>query len=131
MDGTTPVESTVFSRGATKLPANRRRLGAIDVLFSSLWCGLAAGLLEVGIRTAESNWNDISLLRDEPALRLVGSAYKPDGVFWDRSRSGPLISIAEDKYVFIRNEGDGKEELYNEQLDPRSRGLQLSPLSCY
>ena len=31
---------------------------------------------------------------------------------------GPLISIADDKYVFIRNEGDGKEELYNQQLDP-------------
>jgi arylsulfatase A-like enzyme len=31
---------------------------------------------------------------------------------------GPLISIAEENYVYIRNEGDGTEELFNERLDP-------------
>ena len=31
---------------------------------------------------------------------------------------GPLISVAEAEYVYIRNRGDGTEELYNERLDP-------------
>jgi arylsulfatase A-like enzyme len=32
---------------------------------------------------------------------------------------GPLLSLAEADYVYIRNEGDGKEELFNERDDPR------------
>jgi arylsulfatase A-like enzyme len=31
---------------------------------------------------------------------------------------GPLISVAEAEFVYIRNRGDGTEELYNEHLDP-------------
>ena len=32
---------------------------------------------------------------------------------------GPLISLAEGDFVYIRNEGDGSEELFNEREDPR------------
>ncbi len=32
---------------------------------------------------------------------------------------GPLISLAEGDFVYIRNEGDGAEELFNERDDPR------------
>ncbi len=32
---------------------------------------------------------------------------------------GPLISLAEGDLVYIRNEGDGSEELFNERDDPR------------
>jgi arylsulfatase A-like enzyme len=32
---------------------------------------------------------------------------------------GPLISLAEGDFVYIRNEGDGSEELFNERDDPR------------
>jgi arylsulfatase A-like enzyme len=32
---------------------------------------------------------------------------------------GPLISLAEGDYVYIRNEGDGNEQLFNERNDPR------------
>jgi arylsulfatase A-like enzyme len=32
---------------------------------------------------------------------------------------GPLVSLADGDYVYIRNEGDGAEELFNEQEDPR------------
>ena len=32
---------------------------------------------------------------------------------------GPLVSLARDKYVYIRNEGDGRERLYDESADPR------------
>jgi arylsulfatase A-like enzyme len=32
---------------------------------------------------------------------------------------GPLISLAEGDLVYIRNEGDGTEELFNERDDPR------------
>jgi arylsulfatase A-like enzyme len=35
------------------------------------------------------------------------------------ARRGPLISLAEDDFVYIRNEGDGTEELFNERDDPR------------
>ena len=31
---------------------------------------------------------------------------------------GPLISLAEGDFVYIRNEGDGGEELFNEREDP-------------
>jgi arylsulfatase A-like enzyme len=32
---------------------------------------------------------------------------------------GPLISLAEGNFVYIRNDGDGSEELFNEREDPR------------
>ena len=31
---------------------------------------------------------------------------------------GPLVSLAQDAYAYIRNEGDGQEELFNEREDP-------------
>jgi hypothetical protein len=31
---------------------------------------------------------------------------------------GPLVSLAEGGFVYIRNEGDGSEELFNEREDP-------------
>ena len=31
---------------------------------------------------------------------------------------GPLISLAEGDFVYIRNEGDGGEELFNQRDDP-------------
>ncbi len=33
--------------------------------------------------------------------------------------TGPLVSLARDKYVYIRNEGDRRERLYDESADPR------------
>ncbi len=35
------------------------------------------------------------------------------------AKRGPLISLAEGDFVYIRNEGDGAEELFNEREDPR------------
>jgi arylsulfatase A-like enzyme len=35
------------------------------------------------------------------------------------ARRGPLISLAEGDFVYIRNEGDGKEQLFNEREDPQ------------
>jgi hypothetical protein len=35
------------------------------------------------------------------------------------AKRGPLISLAEGDFVYIRNEGDGGEELFNEHEDPR------------
>jgi len=32
--------------------------------------------------------------------------------------SGPLVSLAEGDYVYIRNEGDGSEQLFHERDDP-------------
>jgi arylsulfatase A-like enzyme len=35
------------------------------------------------------------------------------------ARRGPLVSLAEGDFVYIRNEGDGVEQLFNEREDPR------------
>ena len=35
------------------------------------------------------------------------------------AKRGPLISLAEGDFVYIRNEGDGAEDLFNERDDPR------------
>ena len=32
---------------------------------------------------------------------------------------GPLVSLADGDFVYIRNEGDGSEQLFNERDDPR------------
>jgi hypothetical protein len=34
------------------------------------------------------------------------------------ARRGPLASLAEGDFVYIRNEGDGAEELFDEREDP-------------
>ena len=31
---------------------------------------------------------------------------------------GSLVSLAEEDYVYIRNEGDGREQLFHERADP-------------
>ena len=46
---------------------------------------------------------------------------------------GPLVSLAEGDFVYIRNEGDGGEELFDERSDPRefdnrARSTALQPL---
>ncbi len=35
------------------------------------------------------------------------------------ARRGPMLSLAEGDFVYIRNQGDGTEELFNERDDPR------------
>ena len=35
------------------------------------------------------------------------------------ARNGPLVALAGGDFVYIRNEADGKEELFNEREDPR------------
>ena len=46
---------------------------------------------------------------------------------------GPLISVAEGDFVYIRNEGDGSEELFHERDDPlelrnRARDETMEPV---
>ena len=46
---------------------------------------------------------------------------------------GPLISLAEGDYVYIRNEGDGREQLFHERDDPeelfnRARDDAMQPV---
>ncbi len=47
---TTPSDRSMSSSGPAGVWAPRRLLGPLDVLMLSAWCGLAAGLLEVGTR---------------------------------------------------------------------------------
>ena len=52
---------------------------------------------------------------------MVSELLTPNPIDPNRGRSpahrGPLISLAEDDYVYIRNEGDGGEELFDERED--------------
>jgi hypothetical protein len=46
---------------------------------------------------------------------------------------GPLVSLARGDFVYIRNEGDGSEQLFNERNDPqeiddRSRFESMRPV---
>jgi arylsulfatase A-like enzyme len=52
---------------------------------------------------------------------------------WSPARRGALVSLAEGDLVYIRNEVDGSEELYDERDDPRelinrSRGDRMGPV---
>jgi len=50
MSRTTRTEKSVSALGAAQSPATQRHLGPLDVLVLAPWCGLVAGLLEVGAR---------------------------------------------------------------------------------
>ncbi len=46
---------------------------------------------------------------------------------------GPLVSLAQEDYVYIRNEGDGQEQLFYERDDPlelfnRARDEAMQPV---
>ena len=47
---TVPADRTTSSPRSAQAPGTKSRLGPVDVLVLSVWCGLAAGLLEVGTR---------------------------------------------------------------------------------
>ncbi len=64
MTTTTRNELSVSSPGPVKAPGTGGRFSPLDVLVLSLWCGLAAGLLEVGARVL-CRWID-------PTNRLYG-----------------------------------------------------------
>ena len=53
---------------------------------------------------------------------VISELPRPNPKNPNRGRSpgwrGPLISLAEGDFVYIRNQGDGTEELYNEHEDP-------------
>src|SRR5438132_7583018 len=50
MSTTAAADRTIVSSGSARTPAARHRLGPVEVFMLSAWCGLAAGLLEVGMR---------------------------------------------------------------------------------
>src|SRR6516164_3250519 len=52
MSRTPPADLTTFAPRAAKAPGSPSRLGVLDILVLSAWCGLAAGLLEVATRVA-------------------------------------------------------------------------------
>jgi arylsulfatase A-like enzyme len=86
--------------------------------------GLAAGAPFPG-RSLARLWGD-------PLPGAAAGAGDPDGAFSElpepsptnpsRGRSpaarGPLVSLAQEDYVYIRNEGDGQEQLFCERDDP-------------
>jgi arylsulfatase A-like enzyme len=54
---------------------------------------------------------------------VVSELRSPNPLLPDRGRSpasrGPLISLADNKFVYIRNERDGSEQLFDERNDPQ------------
>ncbi len=75
-------------------------------------------------RSLASLWRDPSLspasVEDDPVISEL-AAPNPTDPNHGRSPAsrGPLISIADGDFVYIRNKGDGTEELFNEREDPR------------
>src|SRR5262249_31618080 len=69
-------------------------------------------------------WQEVSPARNsvelEGVISELGSANPTDP---NQGRSpaarGPLVSLAEGDFVYIRHEGDGNEEFFNERDDPR------------
>ena len=61
--------------------------------------------------------------RDDDADDAFSELPAPNPAFPSMGRSpaakGPLVSLARDKYVYIRDERDGREQLYDESADPR------------
>ncbi len=57
---------------------------------------------------------------DDPVLSEL-SAPSPSDPSHGRSpaKRGPLVSLAEGDFVYIRNQGDGQEQLFDERDDPR------------
>ena len=78
--------------------ANDRRLGLISILVLSAWCGLIAGLLEVGtIVLRKQRARSGSSLQDEPALRLADPSFErlrlsDAGTAWVWHRAGLAAS---------------------------------------
>jgi arylsulfatase A-like enzyme len=89
-------------------------------------------------RSLANLWRDVpprpSHADDEIAVSELSSPSPTDS---NQGRSpghrGPLISLAANDFVYIRNEGDGTEELFNERDDPgelsnRARADAMRPI---
>ncbi len=60
-----------------------------------------------------------SVTFDEVISELTGPNPSDPNQGRSPAKRGPLASLAEGDFVYIRNEGDGAEELFNERDDPR------------
>lgn len=73
-------------------------------------------------RSLASLWGDPSGRRESTDRPVLSELPSPDPSNPNYGRSpawhGPLVSLAEGDLVYIRNRGDGREELYNERSDP-------------
>jgi arylsulfatase A-like enzyme len=75
-------------------------------------------------RSLSRLWRDLPAGsgRGEPDL-VLSELGAPNPIDPNQGRSparrGPLISLAEGEFVYIRNQHDGSEELFNEREDPR------------
>jgi arylsulfatase A-like enzyme len=67
-------------------------------------------------------WQDSSK-RPEAPSEVISELFVPNPRKTNPGRSpaerGPLIAVAEGDFVYIRNQGHGSEELFNEREDPR------------
>jgi arylsulfatase A-like enzyme len=101
--------------------------------------GLGAGSPFPGVSLArfwrKSSPGNADLLRD--ADPVISELRFPNPQRPNRGRSpasrGPLISLAADNFVYIRNERDGSEQLFDERDDPnessdRSRSESMRPI---
>lgn len=118
------------------LPAGRRSAGVVRETVSLR--DLPATILDlVGLgpvspfpgRSLVDLWRDPPLrARSIEVDGAISELPKPNPYDPNHGRSpahrGPLISLTEGDFVYIRNEGDGTEEIFNEQEDPsESRSL--------
>jgi arylsulfatase A-like enzyme len=87
--------------------------------------GLGAGSPFPGKSLARFWRNSPSRIAETPPDTdpVVSELRSPNPLLPDRGRSpasrGPLISLADNKFVYIRNERDGSEQLFDERNDPQ------------
>ena len=107
------------SRGVVRETVSLRNLPAtiVDLI------GLGAGSPFPG-RSLANLWRRSSPDTDSVAVEgaiseLAGPNPSNPNHGQSPAQRGPLISLAEGDFVYIRNRGDGAEELFNERDDPR------------
>jgi arylsulfatase A-like enzyme len=118
------VRETVSLRDLPATIVDLLRLGAGSPFpgesLARFWRNAPSGNLDLSVETGPS---------PSSGAPVVSELREPQPMPYDRGRSpasrGPWVSVADDKFVYIRNEGDGSEQLFDERGDPQ----ELSDLS--
>ena len=95
---------------------------------------------EQGLPSPENRSPDSGGLRSEGARSprdddpVVSELMAPNPAWPNQGRSpasrGPLVSLADDDFVYIRNEGDGSEQLFDERGDPQELTTGVGSNRC-
>ena len=124
-----------LGRGGEDAESGRKVPGTPYVIVDGITYGVPATLATVvdlvglGAASPFPGRSLAQLWRDSPAGAVPSDAESvvvselpaptPNDHGRSPARRGPMLSLAEGDFVYIRNQGDGTEELFNERDDPR------------